>query len=126
MVVGEATTPTHRRQDVPEQRPQAGLELRGLVGLSGRSARYWKNTVEAYLFILPFLAVYILLLVFPFFKNIWISIFDWNLLEVAFNPAAKEYVGIDNYVRALWGRNIEWSLGAHAPRARGFLRLLAS
>jgi ABC-type sugar transport system permease subunit len=36
-------------------------------------ARYWRDTCSAYLFVLPFLAVYTLLLVYPFFKNIWIS-----------------------------------------------------
>jgi multiple sugar transport system permease protein len=115
MVAGEATTRTDRRQ--------AGFEAGGLAAISGRSARYWRKTAEAYLFILPFFAVYLLLLVFPFFKNIWISAFDWNLLEVAFNPDAKEYVGIDNYVRALWGRNIEWSLSAHAGARLSLLAL---
>lgn len=76
-------------------------------------ARYWRDSVEAYLFIAPFLAVYVLLLIFPFFKNVWISTFDWNLLEVAFNPEAKEFVGLKNYVRTLWGRGIEWSFGAN-------------
>ena len=122
MVVGEATRRGHR-QDVAARRLRAGPAPRSLAGLSGRSARYWWNTLEAYLFILPFLAIYILLLIFPFFKNIWISAFDWNLLEVAFNPDAKEYVGLDNYVRALWGRNIEWSLSAHAGARAGLLAL---
>jgi multiple sugar transport system permease protein len=121
MGVGEATTRTDRRHDVAAGR-HAGYEAGGLAAISGRSARYWRNTAEAYVFILPFLAVYVLLLVFPFFKNIWISAFDWNLLEVAFNPDAKEWVGLDNYVRALWGRNIEWSLSA---RTGGRLALLA-
>ena len=123
MVVGEATTRTARRQDVAKRRPDAGSEGRRLALLSGRSARYWRNTAEAYLFMIPFLAIYILLLVYPFFKNIWISTFDWNLLEVAFNPDAKEYVGLENYIRALWGRNIEWSMGTHAGVRLGILVL---
>ena len=122
MVVGEATTRTARRHSVAE-RPQTRGEPRGIAALTRHSSRYWRNTVEAYLFILPFLAIYVLLLVFPFFKNIWISTFDWNLLEVAFNPDAKEYVGLDNYLRSLWGRNIEWSLTAHAGLRLALLAL---
>lgn len=60
--------------------------------------------------LLPFLAVYGAFLVYPFFMGVWISLHDWNLLAVAFNPDAKEFVGVENYVRTMWGRNIEWSL----------------
>lgn len=56
----------------------------------------------------PFLAVYGVFLVYPFFKGFWISLHDWNLLAVAFNPDAKEFVGLRNYQRVMWGRNIEW------------------
>jgi multiple sugar transport system permease protein len=59
--------------------------------------------------LLPFLSVYALFLVYPFFNGVWISLHDWNLLAVAFDPGAKEFVGTENYVRTMWGRNIEWS-----------------
>jgi ABC-type sugar transport system permease subunit len=62
--------------------------------------------------LLPFLAVYAAFLVYPFFMGVWISLHDWNLLAVAFNPGAKEFIGVENYVRTLWGRNIEWGLFA--------------
>lgn len=62
----------------------------------------------AWLLMAPFLAVYALFLVYPFFRGVWISLHDWNLLAVAFNPDAKEYVGLRNYERVMWGRNIEW------------------
>jgi multiple sugar transport system permease protein len=62
----------------------------------------------AWVLLLPFLAVYGLFLVYPFFRGIWISLHDWNLLAVAFNPDAKSFVGLDNYVRVMWGRNIVW------------------
>lgn len=64
----------------------------------------------AFLLLIPFLSVYALFLVYPFFRGIWISLHDWNLLEVAFNPAAKKFVGFSNYEKVMWGRNIEWSL----------------
>ena len=57
----------------------------------------------------PFLLVYGLFLIYPFFRGIWISLHDWNLLAVAFNPDAKEFVGAKNYVRVMWGKNIDWS-----------------
>lgn len=62
----------------------------------------------AYLLIAPFLLVYLLLLVYPFAKGIWISLHDWNLMAVAFNPDAKTFIGTRNYERVMWGRNIVW------------------
>ena len=57
----------------------------------------------------PFLVIYAVFLVYPFFRGIWISLHDWNLLAVAFNPDAKEFVGLKNYNRVMWGKNITWS-----------------
>jgi multiple sugar transport system permease protein len=78
----------------------------------------------AWVLLLPFLAVYGLFLVYPFFRGIWISLHDWNLLAVAFNPDAKSFVGLDNYIRVMWGRNIVWG-PAVSPilQALGFLGL---
>jgi len=72
------------------------------------SRRYLGQTQAAWVLLLPFMAVYILFLVYPFFRGVWISLHDWNLLAVAFNPDAKEFVGARNYERVMWGRNIEW------------------
>ncbi|WP_292285426.1 carbohydrate ABC transporter permease [Marivita sp.] len=77
------------------------------------------ETQSAYLLLLPFLLTYGLFLIYPFFRGVWISLHDWNLLQVAFNPDAKQFVGLDNYVRVMWGRNIEWS-----PWARPVLQVL--
>lgn len=63
----------------------------------------------AWLLLTPFLVVYGLFLVYPFFKGVWISLHDWNLLAVAFDPGAKEFVGLRNYERVMWGRGIVWS-----------------
>lgn len=67
-----------------------------------------RESLTAVLFLTPFLIVYLVFLVYPFVKGFWISLHDWNLLKVAFNPAAKEFVGLDNYVRLFWGSNMEW------------------
>lgn len=67
----------------------------------------------AWVLLLPFLAVYAFFLVYPFFRGIWISLHDWNLMAVAFNPEAKSFVGSENYVRVMWGRNIVWGAWAN-------------
>lgn len=76
--------------------------------VSGRMTQ----TQAAYVLLLPFLAIYALFLIYPFIRGIWISLHDWNLLAVAFDPDAKEYVGLRNYQRVMWGHNIVWSLFA--------------
>jgi multiple sugar transport system permease protein len=68
----------------------------------------------AAILLLPFLCAYFAFLIYPFLRGIWISLHDWNLLAVAFNPDAKEFVGLKNYVRVMWGKNITWSLD-HSP-----------
>jgi multiple sugar transport system permease protein len=68
------------------------------------------QTQAAWLLLTPFLATYALFLVYPFFRGVWISLHDWNLLAVAFNPDAKEFVGMRNYERVMWGKDITWSL----------------
>jgi multiple sugar transport system permease protein len=73
-------------------------------------AKRLSQTQAAWLLLAPFLLTYALFLVYPFFRGVWISLHDWNLLAVAFNPDAKEFVGLRNYERVMWGRNIEWSL----------------
>ncbi|MEQ9040380.1 MAG: sugar ABC transporter permease [Silicimonas sp.] len=71
---------------------------------------YLSQTQAAWLLLAPFLITYGLFLVYPFFRGIWISLHDWNLLAVAFNPDAKDFVGFRNYERVMWGRNITWGL----------------
>lgn len=77
-----------------------------------RSGKHLTQTQAAWLLLAPFLATYALFLVYPFARGVWISLHDWNLLAVAFNPDAKEFVGFRNYQRVMWGRNIEWDLFA--------------
>lgn len=72
--------------------------------------RFMSQTQAAYVLLAPFLLTYALFLVYPFFRGIWISLHDWNLMAVAFNPDAKEFVGLRNYERVMWGRNIAWGV----------------
>ena len=69
---------------------------------------YLSETQAAALLLAPFLTVYAAFLVYPFFRGVWISLHDWNLMAVALNSDAKEFVGAKNYIRVLWGRNIIW------------------
>lgn len=80
-----------------------------MVETTRKTRRKMGQEKAAYLLLLPFLIVYGLFLVYPFFKGVWISLHDWNLLAVAFNPDAKEFIGLENYVRTMWGRGMEWS-----------------
>lgn len=92
-----------------------------------RPRRRMTQSQAAWLLLLPFLAVYALFLVYPFLKGFWISLHDWNLMAVAFNPDAKEFVGARNYQRVMWGRNIDWSaLASPALQVVGVLGLGAS
>lgn len=79
-----------------------------------RSSRKMMSQSQAAVVLLtPFLLTYGLFLIYPFFRGVWISLHDWNLLAVAFNPDAKEFVGLRNYERVMWGRNIEWGTFAN-------------
>ncbi len=92
--------------------------------MSGRRNEHGALTEgqAAFVLLLRFLATYALFLVYPFFRGIWISMHDWNLLAVAFNPDAKEFVGSRNYERVMWGRDITW--GAFASPALQALGLV--
>ncbi len=89
--------------------------------------RRWKlsESQAALVLLFPFLAIYGLFLVYPFFKGIWISLHDWNLLAVAFNPDAKSFIGFENYARVMWGRNIGWAPLANPAWQIAGLALLA-
>ena len=69
-----------------------------------------RATLEAYAFLVPFLAVYILFLLYPFLKGVWIGLHDWNLLAVAFNPDAKAWVGLGNIIKMLASDRRFWGI----------------
>ncbi|WP_309082938.1 sugar ABC transporter permease [Chelativorans sp.] len=56
----------------------------------------------AYLFLAPFLLVYLVFLVYPLFKGFWISLHDWELVG-----SYREYIGFLNY-EDLWYDPIFW------------------
>lgn len=80
---------------------------------ASKTKGFARETVSTWVLLAPFLFVYILFLVYPFFKGVWISLHDWNLMAVAFNPDAKVFVGFENYIKVMWGRDIGWSAFNH-------------
>ena len=76
-----------------------------------------RDTIDGYLFLLPFLVVYIAFLVFPVFQAVFMSFFDWDLLAMD----NRSFIGAGNYVKMLWGRNMTWDLQQLWPwRLAGF------
>ena len=65
-----------------------------------------RDTVDGYLFLLPFLIVYVLLVIYPVIQAIYMSFFDWDLLAMQ----DRSFIGVQNYVKMLWGREMTWDL----------------
>ncbi len=71
------------------------LTFKGTAGLAaGGKRRYWKETLVAYLYILPATIILVTFHFFPIFYAFYISLFNWGLLQGAF-------VGLNNYARAI-------------------------
>jgi len=68
-----------------------------------RSPARRREGLTAFLFLAPFLAVYLLFLIYPFFKGIWISLHDWDLMD----DSIREWWGFLNY-SDLWADPIFW------------------
>ncbi len=56
-------------------------------------------------FTAPFLVMYVVFVLLPVLQAVQMSFFDWDLLG-----SVREFIGIDNYVRMLWGVDITWSM----------------
>ena len=73
-------------------------------GLFG-STQARRDTIQAYLFLLPFMVIYVIFVIFPVVQAAYMSLFRWDLLA----PHLSKYIGLDNYVTMLWGSGITWS-----------------
>jgi multiple sugar transport system permease protein len=60
---------------------------------------------SALVFLAPFLAVYALFVVWPVVQATRMSAYDWDLLGFT-----REFIGLDNYRRMLWGTDMTWDL----------------
>lgn len=68
----------------------------------------------ATLFVGPFLLVYAVFMIYPLLQAVRMSFYDWDLLGMT-----REWLGGENYVRMLWGTDMQWDLANLWP-----LRLL--
>ncbi len=77
----------------------------GRLSLFGKnSAR--RDTIQAYLFLLPFLVVYVIFIIYPVIQAAYMSFFKWDLLA----PHLNKFIGLENYTDMLGGTNITWSI----------------
>lgn len=56
-------------------------------------------------FTAPFLLLYAVFVLYPVLQAVQMSFYDWDLLG-----SVREFIGLDNYVRMLWGVNMTWSM----------------
>jgi multiple sugar transport system permease protein len=77
----------------------------------GTVRRLWRNeqdTIQGYLFMLPFLLIYSIFLVFPVFRGIYISLHRWDLLS-----GRTRWVGWSNYQRMFTRDDLFWTSTWH-------------
>ncbi len=64
------------------------------------------NAAAGLAFLAPFLAVYVLFVVWPVIEAARMSLYDWDLLGFT-----REFIGFDNFRRMLWGTDMTWGAG---------------
>jgi len=72
---------------------------------SGWRARFG-DTTSGWLFLAPFLLIYLVFLLYPVLQAVWMGFFDIDLLVID----DREFVGLDHYVRMFWGTSMSWGL----------------
>lgn len=64
-------------------------------------------------FTAPFLVLYLIFVIYPVAQAAWMSLHDWDLLGFT-----REFIGLANFERMLWGQDITWSMTHQGlPRA---------
>ncbi len=82
----------------------APLPASSVSSLRQRIQELGRDSIVAYLFLLPFMAIYIVFRIYPLFRGIYISLYDWELVGTY-----REYIGLQNYEDMLW-RNLVWDV----------------
>ncbi len=72
--------------------------------------RSWRDrhsdSIAAYLFLAPFLLIYVIFLLFPVVQAALMSVYEWDLLD----PRVRRFVGLDNYVEMFGSTGgLSWS-----------------
>lgn len=84
----------------PEVRPIALPDARARAPKSPARRR---EALAALLFLAPFLVMYLLFLIYPLLKGVWISLHDWDLMD----DSIRIWIGAENYAY-LWDDPIFW------------------
>lgn len=64
--------------------------------VAGRRRRYWRDTVTAYLFLLPAAAIIFTFHLWPVVRSFWISLHDWRI-----RAETAKFIGVANYQKVL-------------------------
>jgi multiple sugar transport system permease protein len=66
----------------------------------------YRDTTSGWLFLAPFLIIYLVFLLYPVLQAVVMGFFEVDLLVID----DREYVGVDHYVRMFWGTQMTWGL----------------
>ncbi|WP_208320406.1 sugar ABC transporter permease [Salinibacterium sp. ZJ77] len=64
-----------------------------------------RNAKYGFAFIAPFIALYLVFVLWPVVQAVWMSFHDWDLLN-----GNDGFIGLENYVTMLWGENLQWNM----------------
>src|SRR5215210_8663235 len=87
--------PAGMRTDMPGTMLEAPL----LAPSISPARRSWRRYRAGILFVLPALILYLIFMVYPFFRSIYFSFTNWNGVT-----AVKEWVGLANYPELIGDR----------------------
>src|SRR3712207_4684060 len=62
-----------------------------------------RDSIQGWLFLAPFLIVFLVFLIYPLGRGVWISLHDWELVG-----DYRQYIGFANY-RDLWDDKLFWT-----------------
>jgi multiple sugar transport system permease protein len=65
-----------------------------------------RDTIQAYLFLVPFLIIYVVFVIYPVIQAAYMSLFKWDLLA----PHLNKFIGLDNYTTMLGGSGLTWNI----------------
>ncbi len=69
-----------------------------------RSKPFGQSTRAGWGFLLPFFLLYLLFVLYPVIQAVWMGFYERDLLTID----RREWAGLDNYRRMLWGSGLEW------------------